>query len=263
MNKFQKAYGPWAIVTGASAGIGAEFAEQLAGRGLNLVLVARRADLLETLENDLKASHKIDVRTVPLDLCARDFLATLHEATHDIDVGLLVNNAGTGIMGSFLENDLDAELGVLALNTRAPLILSHTFGKRMAARGGGGIIMVSSMVALTGVPRFAHYSATKAYDMVLGESLRYELKSSGVDVVTLMPGFTKSEYTSKLDLSRVPMPLASTDAVVRKALNKLGHGSKAIPGLMNKIMYATMPLMGRNVNTSVMGSLMGRMSMKA
>lgn len=263
MKHFKEQFGPWAIVTGSSAGIGKEFARQLAQAGLNLVLVARRKELLEKVEQELGREFGIQTRSLALDLRDPEFIKPIQEVTRDIEIGLLVNNAGTGILGEFLENSLEDELGVLQLNTRVPLTLSHVYGKQMVKRGRGGIVMLSSMVALTGVPRFANYTATKAYDLLLGEALNYELKKHGVHVVTLMPGFTQSEYMSKMDVSRLPMPIAKTDAVVRKAIRTLGRKRLAIPGLMNKMMYRTMPLMGRGTNVSMMGMMMKRLAMKA
>jgi short-subunit dehydrogenase len=262
MHSLKEQYGPWAIVTGASAGIGVEFARQLAAEGLNLVLVARRTTMLEAHAKQLQEEFGIETRSVSLDLCDPHFLPSLLDETDDLEIGLLVNNAGTGALGEFLQNDLQDEIRTVELNTIAPLALSHTFGKKMAQRGRGGIIIVSSMVALTGVPRFANYAATKAYDLVLAEGLRYEFKQHGIDVLGLLPGFTHSETMSKMDTSRLPMPIASTSKVVSKALRSLGRRALVVPGFVPKMMGVMMNLMPRGVNTAMMGMTMARIEWK-
>lgn len=152
MNNFQQKYGPWALVTGASSGMGATFAKQLAERRLNIVLVARREDRLHTLSEELKQSGSIETRVISADLSRDDFIAQLTDATQGLEINLLVNNAGLGLSGAFLTNDLSAELGMLHLNCRAPLLLTHHYGKMMQHRGQGGIIFLASSVAFTGIP---------------------------------------------------------------------------------------------------------------
>lgn len=263
MTNFREQYGPWALVTGASAGIGREFALQLAAHKLNLILVARRKRSLEALSQEIQQMHGVETIIVPLDLRTDTFLDQLRTATAGREVGFLVNNAGTVIMGKFIENDLNEELGSLSLNTRVPLALSHFYGREMMKHGRGGILIVSSMVAFMGAPRMANYAATKAYDLLLGETLNYELSGSGVDVATLLPGFTSPGFTDHLDLSRLPMPIAKTPAVVRTALQAMGRKSLIIPGVMNKLMYWLTPMMPRRMNTAMMGIMMGRVGWKA
>ena len=131
---FVERYGPWALVTGASAGIGAEFARQLSEMGLNLVVVARRRKRLEDLASDLESKNKVQVRIVTADLSQPNFLPVILSVTNSIEVGLLVNNAGFGLAGHFLEHELEEELHLLNVNCRAPLILTHEFGRQMAQR---------------------------------------------------------------------------------------------------------------------------------
>ena len=130
---FGSKYGPWALVTGASAGIGREFARQLAAEGLNLVLAARSGDRLERLGEDLVAAHHIAVRTVPVDLGNRGSTEVLDEATADLEIGLLVNNAGVETHGAFLKSDLDTENALLQLNVIRPMELAHVFGQKAAS----------------------------------------------------------------------------------------------------------------------------------
>lgn len=151
----QQTFGPWSVVTGASSGIGKEFARQLAANGLNLVLVARRLPLLEELGAQLKEAHGIDYRAVGLDLTKDDFIEGLDEATHDLDVGLLISDAGAGGPEEFLVADHHTLRQVLHLNAIAHLDLAHHFGRRLAKRGRGGILLVSTMGARQAVPYVA------------------------------------------------------------------------------------------------------------
>jgi len=150
MNDFAGRFGPWAVVTGASSGIGEAFARQLAAKGIHLVLIARRDDRLRKLADDLQDRHSVNTRIVPVDLAADDFLPVIAEATHDLDVGLLVNNAGVLRAGRFLDHDLHDELNQLNLNTRAVLVLAHHFGRRLRERrrGVGGVCRPTARTAL-------------------------------------------------------------------------------------------------------------------
>jgi len=191
---FREHYGPWALVTGASAGIGREFARRLAEMGLNLVLVARRKQRIEELAQELENKNKIQVRPISADLSQPDFLPMILSGTQSIDIGLLVNNAGFGIAGKFLDHELEKELALLDVNCRAQLILTHVFGRPMAQRKRGGIIFVSSVSAYIATPFEANYAASKVYELFLAESLGYELKRDGVDVLALCPGSTETEF---------------------------------------------------------------------
>ena len=236
---FTKNYGPWALVTGASAGIGEEFARQLARRGMNLVLVARRENKLKTLATQLQQQCEIDVRVAAADLSQPDFMDSIRQITANLEVGLLVNNAGLYFIGDFLDQPLETQLAVLNVNTRAPLLLTHEFGQRMRQRQRGGIIMVSSTVSGTGAPFNANYAATKSYDLALGEGLQYELRKAGVDVQVLMPGGTRTEGADRMMQdapSYMDMMMMDVAPVVTESLNKLGRKTNVIPGFMNRIM---------------------------
>src|SRR5579872_1081170 len=137
-------FGPWAVVTGASSGIGKEFARQLAASGLHLVLVARRHSALEELGGELAKTFGIHYRAVGLDLAGEDFIGKMEEATHDLDIGLVVFNAGTTLTGDFLTMDHGALQQSLRLNVKAHLDVTHHFGQRLAQRGRGGLLLVAS-----------------------------------------------------------------------------------------------------------------------
>jgi short-subunit dehydrogenase len=234
MTDFRNRYGAWALITGASSGIGAEFARQLAAQKIDLLLVARRRDRLKELATSLKAEHGIQVKVVALDLAKPNFLAALQKQTAKLNIGLLVNNAGFGIAGEFTANSLERELEMLDVNCRASLILAHFYGGRMAAHRRGGIIMVSSVAAFQGVPFMSHYAATKAYDLVLGEGLWYEMKKHGVDVLTLCPGATATEFANVADTKPLPGAMSTAD-VVKVALEALGRKHFVTAGVKNKL----------------------------
>ncbi len=239
---FVDKYGPWALITGASAGIGAEFARQLAAKGLNVALVARRAERLAALGQEIETEYGVRTLAIAADLTDDDFLATITSALETRHVGLLVNNAGSGFTGEFLDHDLDDELNMLALNCRAPLVLAHHFGNRMRDDRRGGIIMLASIAGIVPTPMFAHYGATKAWNRFLGEGLHEELARDGVDVVSLCPGLTESEFFehANVDPSGWPTPLKATimsaEDVVKAGIKALGRQSQVVPGISYRML---------------------------
>ena len=252
---FKEKYGPWALVTGASAGIGEGFARQLAQDGLNLVLVARSADKLQQLKQTLESKHGVEVRIAAVDLTEPGSLSKIRLVTDELNIGLLVNNAGSGVPGEFLNNDLEEELKVIDLNIRAPVELTHFFGRGFRDQGRGGIINVSSVVAFQGVPLFANYTGTKAFDLLFSESLERELKPYGVDVLALAPGPTTTELTSTWNLSAFPTAAQTPGKVARHALDALGKKAIAIPGLGNRILVFSDRFAPRRLLATVMGKI--------
>ena len=256
MSEFQKKYGPWALVTGASSGIGAAFARQLAERRLNLVLVARRADRLRALADELQMMHSIETLVVPADLSREDFLEEIAGATEGLDIHLLVNNAGTGTAGNFLGNDLEAEIRALNLNCRAPLILTHHYGKTMQQRGRGGVIFLSSIVAFAGLPSWSNYASTKAQNLLFAEGLAAELRRDGVDVLALCPGFTRTELLTLTGFGR--MMAMDPGSVVRVALRQLGRKQRVTTGLLNKAIVLSTRLQPRLLSSRIFGTVFNR-----
>lgn len=254
---FIERYGPWALVTGASAGIGAEFARQLAEMGLNLVLVARRKNRLEELSAQLEVRWRVQVKTIAADLSQPDFSAPILSETESIDVGLLVNNAGFGIAGKFLEHELKRELALLDVNCRAPLLLAHLFGRQMAQRKKGGIIFVSSVSGFIATPYESSYAASKVYELFLAESLGYELKKDGVDVLALCPGSTDTEF-HEVSGSRAVAAMA-VEPVVELALKKLGKKPIAIPGWHNRLLVSLLKFTPRRLSTFIGGRVMEKL----
>ncbi len=260
MTMFRQKYGPWALITGASSGIGAEFSRQLAEQGLNLILVARRKEKLEDLANELGGQHGVQVKIIPLDLSRPDFMTSLRPSTDSLEIGLLINNAGVSVDGEFLENNLEEELRMMYINCRAPLILTHELAKKMTSRKRGGIIFLSSMVAYQGTPFRITYAGTKSFNLLLAEGLGYELKNKGVDVLSLAPGFTTTEMLEGVDFSRTPIKPMSVKPVVTSALKALGNKSSVIPGGMNRFMnFLGKYLFTRTVNTTIFGKIMEKL----
>jgi uncharacterized protein len=248
-------FGPWAVVTGASSGIGRGFANQLAASGINVVLAARRPEPLEQVGGELARRYGVQYRAVRVDLSAPDFMVPLLDVTDDLDVGLIVSNAGDAGLGEFLNAGHDTLLTELRLNAEAHLSLAHHFGQRLTGRGRGGILLVSSLLAAQGVPYVANYSATKAYTLVLGESLHHELAPRGVHVTVLVPGPTETPMMGRLGADKTIMARMAqpVDAVVAEGLTALkANRPVRISGVMNRLTVAMAP---RSVRTRIFGTV--------
>ena len=251
-------FGPWAIVTGASSGIGKEFARQLAASGLNLILAARRLPLLEELGRQLEKEFGVQYRAVGVDLTEDDFLETLAEATRDLDVGLLISNAGAGIPGEFLTLERSALLRIVRLNIIAHLDLAQHFGQRLATRGRGGVLLVSAMGAAQGIPYMANDSGTKAYVLSLGEALHVEFQKLGLHVTVLLPGPTDTPVLAEFgfDADTMPIKPMSVEQCVAEGLAALNaNRATHITGRMFRIMDALTP---RSVMTRMNGKMLAK-----
>lgn len=243
---FAGRYGPWALVTGASDGIGQAIARDLARRGLHLVLVARRADRLEALARELAVRHGVDCRVVPADLTQAEGCAGVVAATQGLDLGLVVAAAGFGTSGDFVDSPIVTGREMLAVNCGAVLELVSQFAPRLAARGRGGLVLFSSVLAFQGVPRSAHYAATKAWVQTFAEGLRVELRGRGVDVLASAPGPVDTGFASRARLQMGAMLKA--DTVARETLAALGRRTTVRPGWLSKLLgwsLATLPRPGR------------------
>jgi short-subunit dehydrogenase len=237
-------FGPWAIVTGASSGIGKEFSRQLAANGLNIVLVARRLELLKELGQNFEKQFGVQCRAVQLDLSDENFIGTIKEATQDLDIGLVVSNAGTGNPGSFIKKNRDDLLIDVRLSVTAHLELCHHFAPVLVKRGHGGILLVGAMGASHGVPYMANSGAAKAYVSSLGQALHFELKDYGVHVTVLTPGFIDTPVIPKLleDPGALPIKPMSAERCVKQGLEALrANRAVYIPGLLNRIMNRLVP----------------------
>jgi short-subunit dehydrogenase len=240
----KKRFGPWALVTGASSGIGKEFARQIAASGINVVLVARRESLLDEVGQGLAKGFNVQYRNVVADLSQEGFLDKLAEATNDLDIGLVVSNAGTGNPGEFLKLDRQLHRTTLRLSTMAHLDITHHFGAKLVERRRGGLILAGAMGAENGVPRMANDGAAKAYVHSLGEALHYEFKPLGVYVTVLAAGFTNTAVLEKFGLEPKTMPMKpmNVEQCVSEALRGLvKNRSKIVPGRLNRILNALVP----------------------
>ena len=232
-------YGPWALIAGASEGIGEAFAMQLATQGINLVLLSRSTEKLAALQRKLASSSDVQTRQLAVDLCDDNLMDVVAPACDDIEIGMLVYNAGA-VHGAdlFLDDPLEKALGLVALNCRGPVLLAHHFGQGMRSRGRGGMIFLSSMAALAGGSYIATYAATKSFDIVFAQSLWHEMASVGVDVLGLVAGATKTPAmaASGLDFETgnsqfQPM---EPEEVAREGLEQLGSGPIWVAGAANR-----------------------------
>ena len=257
-SRLARLYGPWAVVTGASSGIGAAAATVLAEAGVNLLLVARRRPQLEESAALLRERYGVEVEVVAADLSTAAGMEAVEEAGGHLDVGLLVAAAGFGTSGSFVEGDLEEEVEMLHVNCRAVLQATYHFARRFQARNRGGIILFGSIVGFQGTPYAAHYAATKAYIQTLAEGLRVELAPHGVDVLATAPGPVHTGFAAR---SRMKMGAAlQPEAVARETLAALGRKTTVHPGLLTKVLTGSLSLLPRWGRSQVMGRVMSGMA---
>jgi short-subunit dehydrogenase len=257
-DRFRERYGPWAVVTGASSGIGREMSAVLADAGLNVLLVSRRrAELLE-LSSRLQADHGIQARVVVADLATEAGLAGVREGIEDLDVGLLIASAGFGTSGPFLQASTAEELAMLDVNCRAVLSLCLQVVPDLVERGGGGVVLMSSIVGLQGTPGAAHYAATKAWVHVLAEGLHAELRPMGVDVLASAPG---PVHTGFADRAGMQMGRALAPAqVAASTLNALGRRATVAPGGLSRMLTWSLATLPRPARVRIMGVVMDGMT---
>lgn len=225
---FTEKYGPWALIAGASEGTGAAFARELAARGLNLVLIARRRAPLEALAHELAATRGIECTAETIDLASDSAAEQLKTVSAGREIGLFVSNAGADPnSSSFLSNDPQAWLDLVKRNVVTTMLACHHFAGAMRTRKRGGIILVGSGACYGGARGLGVYSGTKAFDLCFGEGLWAELRGHGVDVLNLLLGRTDTPELRRLLESRgapIPAGLASPEDVARVGLERLPHG---------------------------------------
>jgi len=222
-----------ALVTGASKGLGAAFARDLASRGTNLVLVARSIKSLQDLANSLSQKHGVRCLALEADLADPGAVGRIVEVLDGlgISVDLLINNAGLGLTGRFLRHDLDKEFGTIQVNVNSLVGLTHAFGQRMAQRGRGGIINLASNAAFLPLPYLATYAAAKAFVLHFTEAIRFEMRSSGVQVMAVVPGPTATNFFEGVSTSMSAADLDDAHDVVRATIGAFLNGqSVAYPG---------------------------------
>jgi uncharacterized protein len=257
---FSDHYGAWAVVAGASEGLGAAFATELAARGLNLFLVSRREALLADLGARLEKAHGIQVQTCALDLARPGAVEELAAQAASRDVGLLVYNAAFSAVGLFLERPLADHLLEVETNIRAPLALTYAFGQRFVARGRGGILLMSSLSAQQGSAYIANYAASKAYNQLLGEGLWEEWRQRGVDVLVCLAGaIATPNYAASQPGAGPAGQGMAPEQVAREAIAALGRGPLVIPGVSNRLAALVMRTLPRRLAVRLMGRILTAM----
>ncbi len=235
MSGFAARYGPWAVVAGASAGLGAAFATELSARGLSVILVARRAAELSTVASSL-ATPSV---TVVADLSTVEGVAAVAEVAAEHEVGLVVANAAYSPIGRFVDQPAADLERALELNCGAPMRLARQLLPPMVARGRGGFVVMSSLAGQQGSPPISLYAATKAFGAILAEGLWSELRGSGVDVVTCVAGAIATPGLAEAKARPAP-GTRTPEQVVAAALGGLGHGPRVVPGVAMRVSSALM-----------------------
>ncbi len=257
---FRHRYGPWALVTGASSGLGLHFARRLADRGLGLVLTARRAERLDALAEELAREAGVQVRTVALDLACPGGAASLLAEVEDLPIGLLVANAGFGWSGRFEDEPPGDVAAMVRLNCEAPALLARGLVPGMLARGRGGIVVVASTAGWQPTPWMSLYGATKAFDLHLAEGLAAELRPRGVDVLGLCPGHTATEFHAVAGVDGpVSGSAADPDEVVATALDALARRrSVVVPKLHDRFLVRALRPLPRAWVRALVGRALGK-----
>lgn len=254
MKTFKEKYGSWSLITGASSGIGKEYAAHIAAQGLNIALVARSEEKLRVIEKELISKYQIKVKAIVADLTSEADIDKLIKETSDLEIGLLVNNAGREDSNHFLKIFAEEHLNTIDLNVKVPLLLTHHFGAKMVERKKGGIINMSSIVAFQGVPYIANYAGTKAYNLIFSEGIAAEFKKHNIDVLAITPGFTKTNLAKVYDFTGTPFKSLEPSYVAKKAIKDLGRKRLSIPGFINAFLYWNGKfLFSRNMNTTSFG----------
>jgi uncharacterized protein len=254
---YLKKYGKWAVVTGASSGIGREIAIYLAELGFDLVLVARGEDKLKKLATDLSAKHGTKTLVIPQNLSARSASINIFKQTENLEVGMLVAAAGFGSSGALLNTQLVNELDMVTINCEVPLTMSYLFGQRFVKQRRGGIILFSSLLGFQGAPNSANYAATKGYIQCLGEGLYVELKPHNVDVLVSAPGPVATGFAEVADMQM--SMAAKPQEIARATVNALGKTMTVRPGKVSKFLGWSLMTAPRRIRVSIVKIIMDRM----
>jgi len=253
----------WAIVTGASSGLGVDFARELAQRGAKLLLVARREQALEQVAAELRATHKVEVEVLAMDLgaagAADELFRRTQEAGHQVDV--LVNNAGFGYYGAFLEQDPDRVQQMIDLDISTLVRLTHLYARGMKERGFGHVLQVASIAAYQPTPTYAAYAAAKSFVLLFSEALDFELRKSGVHVTTVSPGVTATSFLEVAGQNATAyqrMAMMQSPDVARIGVRAMLTGRTSIvTGLLNSVTAWSVRLVPRRMMAVIAAALMG------
>lgn len=256
MTKLER-YGQWAVITGASNGIGRAVAEHVAAHGLNVALAARSEARLHALAGKLEHSYGVKTRVVTVDLSQISQVTTLLSAIDDLDVGLAVLAAGFGTTGPLTDISPADELEMVAVNVAAVARLAQAFATRMAAQRRGAIVLFGSILGWQGVPGHANYAATKAYVQSLAEGLHRELKPRGVDVLSVAPGPVHTGFAARAGLTMTSA--AAPEAVAQAMWSALGRRVTVVPGAQAKFLTASLKMLPRRIRSIILGRVMASM----
>lgn len=259
-DQWKERYGEWALVTGASSGIGEEFVHQLAEKGMNIILVARHVDWMNDIAAGVREKYGVETQVIEQDLIETDAAEKVKQAVGDKEVGMLINNAGYGMLGSFHKNEAKRQIDMVTLNCVAPIALMSAFINPMVERGRGAVIFLASTAAYQGTPFFSTYGASKAFNLYVGEGLWGEYKELGIDVMALSPGYTKTNFQSNAKSGKVRgIKAAKPDDVVALALRKLGKRASVVHGGSNYAGVLISRLLSRMMSTRLAGFVMKKM----
>jgi short-subunit dehydrogenase len=260
---FVKKYGPTALIAGASEGMGLAYARALAARGFDLVLVARRRELLEAAARSIAEQCGVRVLPIVCDLGEPDSVAQIADATRDLPIDFLVYNAAQSYIGPYLSTPLSTHREIATVNTLAPLAMLYHFGQRMVERRRGGIVLMASIAGFQGTGYLSTYAATKAFDRVLAEGLWYEWKPFGVDVIACCAGATATPNyvnTQPGKASRLEPKPQSPEQVVEECLRRIGKTPSFVSGAGNRfVSFLMQRVFPRRMAIGVIGDGMKRM----
>jgi short-subunit dehydrogenase len=252
---FVSKYGPWALIAGASEGIGACLADEIAARGVNVVLVARNTALLHDVADGVQKRHGVEVKAVVQDLTDSDVAARVAEATDGLDVGLVVYNAGASDRTTtFLETGFDHALDQIKLDCIGPVALVDHFAPAMCNRGRGGIVLVASLACIAGSATLAVYSAVKAFQHNLAEGLWAELRGEGVDVCCMPLGMTYTPALERMGVAYDPAMHMRSEDVAREIAGNIGNGPVHVVGDDNRAMAAQVWTVDRRALVEMMSA---------
>jgi uncharacterized protein len=258
--RFKETYGPYALVAGGSDGLGAAFAEAIARRGLNLILLARQEDRLNETADRLRQSYGVDVVAVAADVADYDNV-NARIGDLKVSIGLLVYNAAYAPIGLFEDTTADQLIRATEVNVRAPLLLAKLLSAPMIERRRGGIVLMSSLAGSQGSPNIATYAATKSFNAILAEGLWKELKPHGVDVLACMAGAILTPGYSQAESAKPAPGTLKAEQVAEQTLNALGKGPIVVPGAVNKLArFLLMRLMSRRSAIAIMSKNTGGLS---
>ncbi len=255
IDRLKKNYGHWALVTGATSGIGKALATQLAESGFNVVITGRKEEQLNALSTEFFDLYGIESIPVAGDLSQREDVETLLRETSHLPIGIVILNAGFGTSGKLINSNIETELNMIDLNCKSILQMSHHFSSKMIAETRqGAIVLLSSMVAFQGVPNAANYAASKAYVQSLGEGLARELKPYGIDILCAAPGPVESGFSARANM-KMGMSMSPKD-VALPIIGAIGKKNTILPGFLTKFLVYNLRLLPRWGKVRVMEKVM-------